>query len=478
MATTEPPSPRSAAPGSRPSTPRSRSSGTRGRAPARPARADRVRELHLAGRARGRGLGAHQQVRRGLPGQALLRRLRGRRRRRAAGDRAREVAVRRRARQRPAALRAPQANMAAYYARARPGRHRARHAPRPRRPPHPRPSSVNFSGRYYHFVALRGLAARPSASTSTRCARLAQRAPPEADRRGRLGLPARCSTSPLPRDRRRGRRAVHGRHGALLGPRRGGLHPNPVESADIVTSTTHKTLAGPRAGFILCRAELGHEDRLARCSPACRAGRSATSPRPRRCASRSPRRRPSASTRAGARERRRAGGVAAGGRPPARLRRHRHAPRAAQPARQPWSGKDAEDRMHAVGLTANRNAVPFDERPPAVSSGVRLGTPGRDDARPRTPTTSARSAPSSPTCSERRRPAALARSRRRRCWPAGRCTRASAPTRPSTSDGRPARPRARRLRPPAGAAQGHAAARLQHPTRDFRSARRARSPAC
>ena len=31
--------------------------------------------------------------------------------------------------------------------------------------------------------------------------------------------------------------------------------------------------------------------------------------------------------------------------------------------------------MHAVGLTANRNAVPFDERPPAVSSGVRLGTP-------------------------------------------------------------------------------------------------------
>ena len=40
-----------------------------------------------------------------------------------------------------------------------------------------------------------------------------------------------------------------------------------------------------------------------------------------------------------------------------------------------WSGRDAEDRMHAIGLTANRNAVPFDERPPAVSSGVRIGTP-------------------------------------------------------------------------------------------------------
>ena len=35
-----------------------------------------------------------------------------------------------------------------------------------------------------------------------------------------------------------------------------GVHPYPVQHADIVTSTTHKTLAGPRAGFILCRAEL------------------------------------------------------------------------------------------------------------------------------------------------------------------------------------------------------------------------------
>src|SRR3954447_10928543 len=34
-----------------------------------------------------------------------------------------------------------------------------------------------------------------------------------------------------------------------------GLHPNPVEDCDVVTSTTHKTLAGPRSGFILCRAE-------------------------------------------------------------------------------------------------------------------------------------------------------------------------------------------------------------------------------
>ncbi len=40
-----------------------------------------------------------------------------------------------------------------------------------------------------------------------------------------------------------------------------------------------------------------------------------------------------------------------------------------------WNGKDAEDRLHDVKLTTNRNTVPFDERPPTVGSGVRVGTP-------------------------------------------------------------------------------------------------------
>jgi len=38
-------------------------------------------------------------------------------------------------------------------------------------------------------------------------------------------------------------------------------------------------------------------------------------------------------------------------------------------------GQQGEDRLHAVGITVNRNAVPFDPRPPMVSSGVRIGTP-------------------------------------------------------------------------------------------------------
>jgi glycine hydroxymethyltransferase len=38
-------------------------------------------------------------------------------------------------------------------------------------------------------------------------------------------------------------------------------------------------------------------------------------------------------------------------------------------------GKQAEDRLHSIGITVNRNAVPFDPRPPAISSGLRIGTP-------------------------------------------------------------------------------------------------------
>jgi len=38
-------------------------------------------------------------------------------------------------------------------------------------------------------------------------------------------------------------------------------------------------------------------------------------------------------------------------------------------------GKQAEDRLAEVGITVNRNAVPFDPRPPAVSSGLRVGAP-------------------------------------------------------------------------------------------------------
>jgi glycine hydroxymethyltransferase len=40
-----------------------------------------------------------------------------------------------------------------------------------------------------------------------------------------------------------------------------------------------------------------------------------------------------------------------------------------------WTGKAAEDRFEEVHITANRNGVPFDDQPPTITSGVRVGTP-------------------------------------------------------------------------------------------------------
>ncbi len=93
------PLPRRGRPGGR------RRARRRARPPAADAGDDRLGELRAAVDPRVPGLGPDQQVRRGLPRQALLRRLRARRRDRAARDRPREGAVRRRARQRPAARR-------------------------------------------------------------------------------------------------------------------------------------------------------------------------------------------------------------------------------------------------------------------------------------------------------------------------------------------------------------------------------------
>ncbi len=163
-----------------------------------------------------------------------------------------------------------------------------------------------------------------------------------------------------------------------------GLHPNPMEHCDFVTSTTHKTLAGPRSGFVLCTAE--HAQAVDRAVfPGMQGG-----PLEHTIAAKATCFK-IAATEAfhdyQSQVRRNAdtlsetlmeGGldVLTGGTDTHLLQldlRSTH-----------WTGKDAEERLHDVKLTVNRNTVPFDERPPTVASGIRIGTPaatmrGMDD---------------------------------------------------------------------------------------------------
>jgi glycine hydroxymethyltransferase len=154
-----------------------------------------------------------------------------------------------------------------------------------------------------------------------------------------------------------------------------GLHPNPVEHCDFVTSTTHKTLAGPRAGFILCREE--HAQAVDRAVfPGMQGG-----PLEHTIAAKAAcfkiagtdafrdyqgQVRRNADTLA---ETLMEGGldVLTGGTDTHLLQLDLR--------RTEWTGKAAEERLDEVKLTVNRNTVPFDERSPTVASGVRIGTP-------------------------------------------------------------------------------------------------------
>ena len=154
-----------------------------------------------------------------------------------------------------------------------------------------------------------------------------------------------------------------------------GLHPNPVPHCDFVTSTTHKTLAGARGGFVLCKAE--HSQALDRSVfPGMQGG-----PLEHAIAGKAVCFKIAASEafRAYQRQIRSNANALAetllegtldlltGGTDTHLIQLDLR--------RSEWTGRAAEERLHDVAITANRNTVPFDERPPTVASGVRFGTP-------------------------------------------------------------------------------------------------------
>jgi glycine hydroxymethyltransferase len=154
-----------------------------------------------------------------------------------------------------------------------------------------------------------------------------------------------------------------------------GLQPNPVEHCDFVTSTTHKTLAGPRAGFILCREE--HAKALdSAVMPGMQGG-----PLEHTIAAKATCFR-IAMTEAfreyQAQIRRNADALAEtlleGGLSLVTGGTDTHLLLVDLSASE-WTGKAAEERLHEINVTVNRNTIPFDERSPFVTSGIRLGSP-------------------------------------------------------------------------------------------------------
>jgi glycine hydroxymethyltransferase len=156
-----------------------------------------------------------------------------------------------------------------------------------------------------------------------------------------------------------------------------GLHPSPVPYADVVTTTVHKTLGGPRSGLILCKEEHAKkinsavfpgqqggplEHAIAGKAVALKIAQSELF--------RERQRRTVAGAKAVAEELLGAGhgvNVLTGGTDVHLV--------LVDLRESELDGQQAEDRLHEIGITVNRNAVPFDPRPPMVTSGLRVGTP-------------------------------------------------------------------------------------------------------
>jgi glycine hydroxymethyltransferase len=154
----------------------------------------------------------------------------------------------------------------------------------------------------------------------------------------------------------------------------GDAHPNPVPFADVVTSTAHKTLRGPRSGFILCKNEYAKAiDKSV--FPGMQGGplmhmiaakavcfKEAATPEFKAYARQVVL---NAKTLAEGLTKRGFRLVTGGTDNHLLLVDLREAG---------YSGADAETALHEAGITVNKNAVPNDPRPPAVTSGIRIGS--------------------------------------------------------------------------------------------------------
>ncbi|GAB08877.1 serine hydroxymethyltransferase [Gordonia araii NBRC 100433] len=159
-----------------------------------------------------------------------------------------------------------------------------------------------------------------------------------------------------------------------------GLHPNPVPHADVVSTTVHKTLGGPRSGLILAKKDFAKKLNSS-VFPGQQGG-----PLMHVIAGKAVALKIAAGEEFKERQQRTLSG--------AKILADRLTGSDVADAgvsvltggtdvhlvlvdlrNSPLDGQQAEDLLHEVGITVNRNAVPFDPRPPMVTSGLRIGTP-------------------------------------------------------------------------------------------------------
>jgi glycine hydroxymethyltransferase len=155
-----------------------------------------------------------------------------------------------------------------------------------------------------------------------------------------------------------------------------GLHPNPVPHSDVVTTTIHKTLGGARGGMILCREEYAKKVNSA-VFPGQQGG-----PLEHVIAGKAVALKIAATELFRVRQERTVAGAKAVAE---KLLGAGHGLNVLTGGtdvhlvlvdlrESELDGQMAEDRLHEIGITVNRNAVPFDPRPPMVTSGLRIGT--------------------------------------------------------------------------------------------------------
>lgn len=235
-------------------------------------------------------------------------------------------------------------------------------------------AKFNFSGQFYNFVHY-GVSRETEMLDYDVIAALAEEHKPRLILAGASAYPRFIDFPRL--------RAISDSVGAYLmvdmahiaGLIAAGVHPSPVPYCDVITSTTHKTLRGPRAGLILCKAE--HARKIDKAVfPGLQGGplmhiiaakavafAEALRPEFKAYAQVIVDNAQTLATR-----------LAEGGLRIVSGGTDNHLllvdVRGAN-----ITGQEAEDILHQVGITVNKNLIPFDPAPPRVTSGIRLGTP-------------------------------------------------------------------------------------------------------